>query len=163
MSHSQHVHAKHYEKLRGAKRAATAHMLRQQLITKTSSDEESSEKECVEKSTPKTQKQTRMFYTAKEEDLIKSWFKTENKNSTTASLSDCRKFLKRHPMKRTDKKIQDKVAVDQEVNEGKNCSCFILDNNLHVTRGSRTLNSIRAKRQRYQKKKKSQVKKAWEL
>ena len=108
MSHSQHVHAKYYEKLQGAKRAATAHMLRQQLISKPSS-EESSEEECVRKTTPKKQKQPRTLYTAAEEDVIKSCFQTEIKNGTTASLSDCRTFLKRHPMERTDKQIQDKV------------------------------------------------------
>ena len=65
-------------------------------------DQESSEEECGENHA-KTQKQTPMLYTAKEEDLIKSWLKTENKNSTTAPLNDGRKFLKRHLMNRIGK------------------------------------------------------------
>ena len=111
MGHSEQVHRKYYEKLQTTQQAATAFMLRQRMIE----DEESSTNKVEPpKQAPKAKQapkvRHRREYNERELSLIKRWIKEDLKDRPSATLAECRSFLKRHPMERTAKNIQDKVA-----------------------------------------------------
>ena len=125
MAHSEKVHKKYYERLQSSQQAAVAFKIRERMIEGTEMDSDESEpmpkkqesstnKVEPPKQAPKAKQapkvRHRREYSEKELSLIKRWIKEDLKDRPSATLAECRSFLKRHPMEGTAKNIQDKVA-----------------------------------------------------
>ena len=93
MSHSASTHRRHYEELGTATHAAQAHKVAKSLTGKTKG------------------KRARYPFSEEETRAVHKFFFAEIEQSKSASLEDCRRYLKRHPNphNRTPKNIQDKV------------------------------------------------------
>ena len=94
LSHSIHTHRRSYEQKNAKEGAAEAFKITQSL------------KSTAGTSKPKERKR----FTLEEVEEIENYFNTEIVAGQKASLQKCREFLRDHPMDRSPKQIQDKVA-----------------------------------------------------
>ena len=104
MSHSEAVHSKYYVKIRGSKLAAKAHAERVKLAAAADDDSDDDAEPG-----PSKQKVQKTAYSDREVALIEGYFRNNIKKGRPVSPGEARAFLKKHPLKRTFKQIQDKV------------------------------------------------------
>ena len=103
MSHSEAVHSKYYEKIRGSKLAAKAHAEREKLAAAADDDSEVESADDADDAEPgpsKKQKVQKTVYTDREVALIEAFFRNIKKGRPV-SPREARAFLKKHPLKRT--------------------------------------------------------------